>query len=496
MRLALGATRSRIVRLLIVENLVLALPGAVFGVLLASRALPVLIGYGEWLAAPQRLFFNIEVDGLVIGFTALVACLSALVFGLVPALRSSQIDLVSVINEDASPRRAARGRMRAGLVVAQVAVSLLLLVGASLVSRSFDAARRVNPGFDASHVTSIKLDLRQNGYDQPRGRLFYRRLLEAMREAPGIESVTLAAYNPMNLVETSALGAAVEGYEPGPNEDLAFMTNTVGPDYFRTLRINLNAGRTFADGDDERAVPVAIVNTTLAERFWGGAAGAIGKRIKVGESDWRTVIGVAADVKYLQVNESPRPYVYLPFLQSYRSSMILHTRGAAPVDLLVEQARAQVAALDGDLPMDAKPLTERIAGTLVFFNLAATMLFIFGVAGMALAAMGTYGLVSYTVKQSTHEIGIRMALGASGRSVVQEFLKRGLWLGASGAALGLVAALVATRFLAGVLYGVSATDAGSFARALVIVLGGVVLATLIPAWRAARTNPLNALRHQ
>ena len=180
-RLALGATRTRIVRLLIVENLVLAVPGAVLGVLLARRGIPVLVGYAERLAAPQRIFFNIEVDRLVIGFAALVACGSALVFGFVPALQSSRVDLVSVINEDASPRGAARGRLRAGLVVAQVAVSLLLLVGAGLATRSLEAARRADPGFDASHVTAIALDVKQNGYDEPRGRVFYRQLLDAAR---------------------------------------------------------------------------------------------------------------------------------------------------------------------------------------------------------------------------------------------------------------------------------------------------------------------------
>ena len=207
------------------------------------------------------------------------------------------------------------------------------------------------------------------------------------------------------------------------------------------------AGRAFEDQDDETATPVVIVNNTLAERFWGGAANAMGKRVRMADDDpstssgpmsgWRTVIGVAADVKYLRINESPRPYLYLPFLQAYRSSMILHTQGPAPVDVLVDQARAHVGALDADLPiLSARPLAEGITGALIFFNLTATMLFVFGVAGMALAAMGTYGLVSYIVKQSTHEIGIRMALGASGLSIVRRFLARGLQLGAIGAALG------------------------------------------------------------
>jgi predicted permease len=498
LRLALGATRTRIVRLLVVENLVLAVPGALLGVLLAARGIPVLVGYAEGLAAPDRIFFNVGVDGLVIGFAALVACASVLAFGFVPALQSSRVDLVTVINEDASPRGAARGRMRAGLVVAQVAVSLLLLVGAGLATRSVEAARRAYPGFDASHVTATAVDVRQNRYDEPRGRVFYRHLLDVARADPGTESATIAEFTPMGFLDTPARRVSVEGYEPRRDEDLSFMSNTVGSDYFRTLRIPMMAGRAFEDRDDESALPIAVVNNTLAQRFWGGASNAIGKRIRVaGVGDWRTVIGVAADVKYARINETPRPYIYLPFTQFYRSSMVLHTRGPAAVDALLEKARAYVASLDADLPiLHSRPLAEATRGAFILFDLTAAMLFVFGVSGVALAAMGTYGLVSYVVKQSAHEIGIRMALGASGRSVVLAFLKRGLRLGAMGAAFGTVAALSASRLLASVVFGVSATDAVSFARALAIVLGGVIAATIVPAWRAARTNPLTALRHQ
>jgi predicted permease len=496
-RLALGATRARIIRLLIVENLVLAVPGALLGVLLAQQGVPKLVGFAERLAAPEHIFFNIELDSLIVGFAVVIACGCALVFGFVPALQSSRVDLVSVINEDASPRGASRGRLRAGLVVAQVAVSLLLLVGAGLATRSLDAARRANPGFDSSHVTRIELDVKQNAYDEARGRQFYRHLLDLSRLDPGIESATLAAYNPLALLETRMQRLEIEGYEPRRGEDLAFMSNTIGSDYFRTLRVPLVAGREFQESDDASAVPVAIVNATLAQRFLGGPANAIGRRIRIGEGDWRTVVGVAADLKYLQINEGPRPYFYVPFLQSYRSAMALYTRGQAPLDLMVGQARAHVVALDPDLPiLHASSLAESTRGAFIFFQLTAMGLFLFGAVGMALAAMGTYGLVSYVVKQSTHEIGIRMALGASAKSIVQAFLGRGLRLGAIGAALGIVAAIGLSRLLGSVLFGVSATDAVSFARALAIVLGGVVLATIVPAWRAARTNPLSALRHQ
>jgi predicted permease len=414
----------------------------------------------------------------------------------VPALQSARVDLVSVINEDASPRGASRGRMRGGLVVAQVAVSLLLLVGSGLVTRSLDAARRAYPGFDARQVTAVAMDVRQNGYDEPRGRAFYGKLLDAARAGTGVESATLAASLPMALLDTRAQRVEIEGYEPRRGEDLAFMSNTVGPDYFRTLRIPLLAGREFEDRDDQGAEPAVVVNATLAGRFWGGAANAVGKRVRVG-SRWRTVVGVAADLKYSRIDEPPRGYFYLPFLQSYRSSMVLHTRGAGPVPALVEQARAAVAAADAELPiLYAKPMLQTTRGGLILLDLMAVMLFVFGVAGMALAALGTYGLVSYVVRQGTHEIGIRMALGATGRSVVGHYLARGLRLGAVGAALGVIGALAVGQLLRGVLYGTSATDAVSFARALAIVLAGVGLASVIPARRAARTNPLAALRHQ
>ncbi len=495
-RLALGATRARIVRLLILENLVLAVPGAILGVAIAWYGIPLLVGYAEMMAAPQRLFLNIGVDRLVIAFAVLVACGSAFAFGFVPALQSSRVDLVSVINEDASPRGAARGRLRAGLVVAQVAVSLLLLVGAGLATRTVDAARRANPGFDPRQTTNVSINVKQNRYDEVRGRVFYRHLLDSARADAGVDSAALAAYPPMGFLDTRSQAMAIEGYEPRRGEDLAFMSNAITSDYFRTLRVGILAGRPFEDSDDETAVPVAMVNRTLAERFWGSAANAIGRRVRVADGEWRTVVGVAADLKYSRINEAPRPYFYLPFFQAYRPAMILHTRGHAPVEVLVDQARAQVAALDPDLPiLSAAPLASHIDGALLLFNFTAMMLFIFGGTGMALAAMGTYGLVSYMVKQSTHEIGIRMALGASGRSIVRGFLSKGLRLGAIGAALGIVAALSLTRLLGALLFGVSATDGTAFVRALLIVFAGVAVATIVPAWRAARTNPLTALRH-
>lgn len=495
-RLALGASRARIVRLLLVENLVLAIPGAILGVLVARAGIPFLASYAQRLAAPLLIHFNTDIDALVVGFAVIVACGSVLLFGFLPALRTTRVDLVSAINEDASPRGASRGRGRSVLVVAQVAMSLLLLVGAGLATRSVEAARRTNPGFQVEGTTAVSFDLKQNAYDAARGRLFYRRLLDALRADPSIESASLAAYVPMNMTDTRADRIELDGYTARQDEDLAFMSNMVGPGYFRTLRIPMVAGREFEDIDDLHGEPVAIVNRTLAERYWGEPAGAVGKRLRTADGRWRTVVGVAADAKYARISDGPRPYFYLPLLESYRSSVTLHTRGTAAVDTLVEGARRHVTALDPDLPiLSSRSMARAVRGAMIFYDLSATMLLTFGVAGIALATMGTYGLVSYTVKQSTHEIGIRMALGASSTAVLGQFLRRGLFLGAIGAGIGIVAALASSNLLSSVLFGVRANDAGSLLQALLIVLAAVALATTVPSWRAARTNPLNVLRH-
>jgi predicted permease len=491
-RLALGANRVRILRLLLVENLVLAVPGALFGLALVWFVMPLFM---KGLPSAARMVFDLAIDWLVVAFSVTAACVSAVAFGFVPALRASRVDLASVVNEDSSPRGGARGRFREGLVVSQVAVSMLLLVGSGLVARSLQAARTADAGFDATNVIAVQVEVKPNGYDEARGRVFFRQLVDAIRADQNVESATLAAYTPLTVVDSGRQAVSIEGYEPRRGEDLTFLWNTVGPDYFRTLRIGLAAGREFESQDDAAAAQVAIVNETMARRFWGGPTQAIGKRVRLSAGAWRSVIGVAQDVKYARINEEPRPYVYVPFLQSYRSSMILHSRGPAGVGTLLEQARAHIRALDADLPVFfANSLSEQTGWSLSILQMTATALFAFGVAGMALAALGIYGLVSYSVSQTTHEIGIRMALGAQGFALVRGFLGRGLRLGVIGAALGIVAALAVTRFLGSLLYGVTGTDPVSFARALAVVLGAVLVATFVPAWRAARTSPLTALR--
>lgn len=497
LRLSLGASRRRIVRLLVVENLLLAIPGALAGTLLAAWGIPMLIGYAQRLSAPLRIHFNSDIDGLVLAFAVAAAAGSVLIFGFLPALRSARVNLVTVINEDASPRSAPRGRLRSGLVIAQVAVSVTLLVVAGLAARSVAAARSADPGFDSRQATAVSFDLKQNAYDEARGRIFQQHLLSAVRADPSVESAALAVYTPLNMTDTRVDPVSFEAYAARPGEDLAFMWNIVSAEYFRTLRIPVLAGREFESRDDPSAEPVAVVNRTLATRFLGGADNALGKRLRIAGSEWRRVVGVVEDLKYTRVDEPPRPYFYVPLTQAYRSSVTLHTRGQGGIETLVSQARAHVTRIDPDLPiLAARSMAESTRGALIFLDLTAMMLFLFGTAGIGLAVIGTYGLVSFSVQQSRHEIGIRMALGATRTAVVRQFVARGLRLGLAGALAGVVCAAAAGRLMDAVLFGISPTDGMSFARALALVLLSITVASLVPAARAARTNPLSVLRHQ
>jgi macrolide transport system ATP-binding/permease protein len=495
-RLALGASRGRILRLLLIENLALAVPGAVAGLLLTRLLLPLLRSSAA-SSAPMQVYLDVSTDGLVVGFALLISCGSAFLFGFLPALQTSRVDLASIIKDDLSPRSAPRGRFRAALVVAQVAVSVLLLVGAGLVMRSLEAARNADAGFDSRNVASVSVDLKPNGYDEGRGRVFYQQLLDSLRVDDGISSASLAAFLPLTLVDGPSGDVRIEGYQRRRDEDLSFLFNVIAPDYFQTLRIGLVAGRDFSRRDDAATSGVAIVNEAMARRFWGTVPGALGKRLSFGGEDWRTVVGVARNVKYARLTEDPRPYVYLPFLQHYVANLTLQVRGSAASPHLLEQVRGRVQALDPNLPvLAARMLAEQTRVALNTFETAAATLVMFGVIAIGLAALGIYGLVSYTVKQSTHEIGIRMALGAQRGDVAQRFLGRGLRLGTIGVALGIAGSFAVTRLLATLLFGVRATDVVSYAVASTLVLGITLVASLIPAWKAARTNPIAALRHQ
>jgi predicted permease len=496
-RVALGASRGRILRWLLVESLVLSLPGAALGIL-AARGINLLLGDSTVASAlPIQSALDLSPDWTAVVFALVLSCASSLVFGFIPALRCSRVDLAGFMKDDLSPRGGSRGRLQSVLVVSQVAVSLLLLVGAGLVIRSLESAKTAEVGFDGRNVASVSVDLTPTGYDPLRGREFYQRLLDTVRAQAGVESAALTNVLPLTLVDGNSVDAVIEGYRPAQGEDLRILINTVSPDYFGTLRIRLAAGRDFAHTDLTDSLPVAIVNETMARQFWGSPDGAIGKRLRLSGGDWRTVVGVARDIKYARVTEDPRPHVYRPLEQNYLPAMTLHVRSRDPEAVLLARLRATVQALDPNLPiLNARMLTEQTRVALSVFSMAAGVLTVFGVIAMILTALGTYGLVSYAARHSIHEIGIRIAIGARPVELLRRFLGRGLALGAAGAVCGLVGALLATRLIGGLLYGVSPTDVVSFAGAAALVLATVLVASFVPAWRASRTDPIAALRHR
>jgi predicted permease len=496
-RLALGASRGRIMRLLFVESAVLSLPGAAFG-LLTARGISGLLNDETANAASQvPISLNTSLDWTVVAFAVLISCTSSLIFGFVPALRTSNVDLAGVMKDDLSPRGGSRGRLRSMLVASQVAVSLLLLVGAALVMRSLDAARTANVGFDEQHVAVAMIELQSSGYDEDRGRVFYEQVLDTLRAQPGNESAALASVLPLTLVDNTTSATVIEGRTAAKGEDMRFLVNTVSPDYLSTLRIPLIAGRDFTRSDRQTSQRVAIINETMARRFWGSPRAALGNRIRVGRGQWRTIVGVARDIKYARVTEEPRPHVYLPVGQDYWSAMAIHVRSRDPEPVLLARLRSTIQALDPNVPiLRATMLREQTRAALSIFTMAAGSLMTFGIMAMILTALGTYGLVSYAARQSTHEIGIRIAIGADRQDLLRRFLGRGLRLGAAGAVCGLVLSLAIARLLASLLYGVSPTDAVSFTAALALVMTIVLAASLVPAWRASRTDPIAALRHR
>jgi len=494
-RLALGASRGRLLRLLLVENVVLALPGALAGVALASVALPLMASNAA-SAAPSRIYLDTSVDGSVLGFAVALSCACAAVFGFVPALRTSRVELTTVLN-DSALRMASRGRLRSLLVVSQVAVSLVLLVAAGLVLRSYAAAQRADGGFDSVGVTAVGIDLQTAGYDSARGQVAITHLLDALDAEPAFEGASLAANVPLSLVDGSSRATTVEGYAPRADEDMVFLYNIVSPGYFRVLRVPLVAGRDFTRNDDGGATPAVVINETMARRFWGSPDNAVGRRIRSGTADWRHVIGVVRDLKYSRLSEAPRPFVYYPLLQSYAPGFVVHARARGDLADGVRRVHAHVQAVDATIPiLRSTSLAEQTRVALSVYELAAGTLTMFGLMTIVLAAIGIYGLVAYTVQQSTKEIGIRLAIGARRIDVLRSFLGRGIVVAGVGTIVGLGMAAAMSTATRSLLYGVVARDLIAFGGGTAVVLLVALAASFLPAWRAARVDPLTALRHQ
>lgn len=492
-RLALGSGRGRVVRQLVVESLVLFLFGGASGVLLATWGTSLLSSIR--LPIPIPLDLDFRMDPRVLGFALALALGTGIVFGLAPALQSTKPALTAALKNDG--RHAGGGsRMRRAFVMAQIGLSLLLLLSASLFVRSLQRAAEIDTGFDPADVRMVSLELSMDGYDVERGREFTRSLLERVRELPGASAASVAADLPMDFGSRGSV-AFPDGYESTqPGGGLFVDYNVVSEGYFETLRIAVRDGRAFNATDRDGSEPVAIVGRTFAERAWPGEE-AVGKTLRFGADDAPvlTVVGVADDVKNQAITDTPAPFVYLPFAQNYRPSITLLVQGARSGAGSAAAVRRTIQELDPGLSLTPMQSVADYTGLgLLPQRIAASMTTALGVLALLLCALGVYGIVAYMVTQQTREIGIRMALGAARRDVLALVLRRGLRLALPGLAFGIAAGLGLARLIRAFTLNVPPGDPATFLFVPLVLLAVVTFATLLPARTAAAVDPNVALR--
>jgi predicted permease len=497
-RLAMGARRSRIIRQLLTESMLLFVLGGAVGLVIAAWTTDLLLAFKP--PVPFTIELDLGIDWRVLGFTLLVSLVTGLLFGLAPAIQASRPDVLPALKDESASGSYRRSRLRSIFVVGQVAISLVLLVSTGLFLRSLQHARALDPGFNPENVMNVGFDLSIQRYDEARGRQFYEQLMERVQLMPGVVSASLARTVPLNGGNRE-VGINVEGYEPpAGSRSLHTDFNIVSPKYFSSLGINLVRGRDFNDADKRGATRVVIINETMARRFWPGED-AIGKRFFLGpiaDGVPVEIVGIAKDGKYRTLGEDPRPYFYMPFAQEYDPQMTLHVRtGPGQAASVLASLRQEVAAMDRSIPLlDVMPLTQAIGGSLLPIKAAVTIAGIFGLVGLLLAAVGIFGLVSFSVAQRTREIGIRMALGAQTRDIFKMVVRQGMTLTLIGVGVGLLGALALTRVMASLLYGVSATDPTTFIGISLLLVMVALLACYIPARRATRVDPMVALRYE
>jgi predicted permease len=492
-RLALGGSRGRLVRQMLTESFVLASLGAALGLANAFWTARSLAAFLPPYAS--RASFDTRPDAVVFAFILGLTVITTLLFGLAPTLHASKQDLVTAMKDNTAtvgpgPRKVF---LRHALVITQVALSMVALISAGLFVRSLREAYKADPGFDPHGVLLASFDPFLSGYDESRGREFYRRLVERVRTVPGIESATLARRLPLTDGGIAFANVAIDGYTPAKDEDMRLNYETVGPQYFQTMRIPFVHGRDFDERDQEDAPGVVIINETMARRYWPGGD-ALGRRLKLAK-DWLEIVGIAKDVKNRSLSEAPQPFLYLPLFQDYRSNMILVARTAVEPEQMSQSVRAEVAVLDPEIPIfDVKTLEEHVGISLFLQRMAVTLLSIFGLLALSLAAIGLYGVMAYSVSQRTRELGIRISVGAERRDIFKLIVGQGLAISVVGLLAGLVASLAVTRLTANLLYGVSTTDPVTFIGIALLLLCVTLLACYFPARRATKVDPTIALR--
>jgi predicted permease len=501
-RAAVGASRERIVRQLLTEAVLLSALGGVLGLALAVMAVKVL---GQFGSARIPRLDEIGIDGRVLAFTFGISLITGIVFGLVPALRASRLDLNDVLREGgrggvgSSAFGLGHHQLRKLLISAELALSLVLLIGAGLLIRSYQRITNANQGFDPANVLSVRVALPGFKYNTPDAIIaFYKRLEDRLAALPGVEHVGSNYLLPLSSVALGWEPITVDGYVPkAAGEDLIIASSGyVSPDYFRAMGIPLLKGRYFDDRDVRGAPDVAIVDDKLAERFWPGQD-PIGKRMRRGDSGpWRTVVGVVADTKEYEVDGEPPITAFYPNRQLGVGTRYLVIKTRSDAVGISSAVTREVQALDADLPVfDVNTMDERLADSLARRRFSMFLLAVFAVCASLLAAIGIYGVVSFWVSQRTRELGIRAALGARHADIMRLVIRQVVMLVVVGITVGLAASFGLTRVMSSLLFGVSATDAVTYAL-LAALLGIVALiATYVPARRAAGVPPIVALRH-
>lgn len=503
-RLALGATRWRLIRQLLTESVLLALVGATAGLFLAYWINQLLMAFKPPFPPPFTFSLDLSFDIRTFAFTFLLAVATGVIFGLLPALQASRPDVLPALKDESNAeiQRLRWLNLRNALVITQVALSLALLISTGLFLRTLSYARQIDLGFKPDQVLAVSFNLKLQGYNEAKGQEFYGRIVERLERLPGVETASVTNLLPLGFMWLST-PVVPEDREVPPNERVFAGGVSVGSKYFETIGTPLLRGRDFTAQDTIKSPQVAIVSEKLARSLWPeikDPGEALGKRLRVGRSDLISceVIGVAKDSRnniFNRIDREPEPTIYRPFAQNYSALASLIVRTDGDPRSLISAVRREVAALDENLPpQDLQPLSETVSLASWSARTGAAVLGVFGLLGLVLAAIGIYGVMSYSVSRRTREIGLRMALGAETRDVIKLIVKQGMGLTLIGAILGVMLALAVTRLLTSLLYGVTATDPATFAGVVLFVIGVAVLACYLPARRATKVDPMMALR--
>lgn len=506
-RMALGASRRRLIRQLLTESVVLAFAGGLAGLLVALWGVEVLstfkpaaqLQHGSYLKVLD--FSKANIDGQVLAFNVVLSILTGLIFGLLPALQASRADVSGALKEGATgfseKARNLRGLSpRNLLAMTEIALALLLLIGAGLMIRSFARLQALQIGFSPDHVMTMRVELPK--YKPEAEVAFDEQLLTRVSALPGVVSATVASAAPLSNNSAGTI-LRIKG-QPGEMDDLGVGLQSVGPDYFKTLRVPLLRGRTFHEQDRAGAKLVAIINESAARKFWPDQD-PIGKEIWLGigweRNEYGEIVGIVGDVKYGKVEEAFTPQVYLPYTQPTEPASFVLVRTANDPTQIVAAVRREILALDKSVPIfDVRTMEDRSADATSRTRFSALLLGIFSGLALVLAAVGIYGVMSYAVSGRTREIGVRMALGAQPRNVLALVMRDGIIVTVAGVALGLAGAFAATRVLGSQLYGVGTTDAVTFAAVSLLLAAVALVASYIPARRAMKVDPMIALRYE